>query len=164
MRISPLILICLLSISFAVGRATDASKKLDAPKDGIKFTELGVNLYGKFSFESEGELFDIADGDGKELLPPGAVLTCIRRSYTIGYYGGGATIMEKGKERVIPKVFFILKPSGKITFHSPSPDGNFPGKQLPDSLEFGRLFNPQKNQAEQGSAHQSTTRPESKLK
>jgi hypothetical protein len=133
-----------------------------SPRPEIEFTALGINLYGKFRFESEGELFDIIDNDSKILISSGAVLTCIRRTYTIGYFGGGATIFEDGKSRVIPKVFFILKPSGEITYHSPTPDGNFPGKQLAGSIEFGTLYDSQKNQAEQDGGGQSTSRPESK--
>jgi hypothetical protein len=157
------LLITLLFVgSFALGREPDNVPPVKPPRPEIEFTELGINLYGKFRFESEGELFDIIDNDSKILISAGAVLTCIRRTYTIGYFGGGATITEDGKSRVIPKVFFILKPSGKITFHSPSPDGNFPGKQLPDSIEFGKLYDPQKNQAEQDGGGQPATRPELK--
>jgi hypothetical protein len=153
---------CSILTSILPAQETSKTKQADAPIPKIQFTELGINLYGKFRFESEGELFDIIDNDSKILISAGAVLTCIRQSYTVGYFGGGATITEGGASRVIPKAFFILKPSGKISFHSPTPDGNFPGKQLPDSIEFGRLYDPQKNQGEQDGGGQPAPRPESK--
>jgi hypothetical protein len=136
--------------SFASGEEVVEPKQAESTEEGIEFTEDGIHLYGKFRFESEGELFDIFDKESKVLIPAGAVLTCIRKSYTIGYFGGGAMVNEGTKLRQIPKVFFILKPSGVITYHSPSPDGNFPGKLLPDSIEFGKLYDPQKIPAEKG--------------
>jgi hypothetical protein len=91
--------------------STLGQEKADAPgaksqKPEIEFTDLGIKLYGKFRFESEGELFDVIDNDSKILISAGAVLTCIRQSYTIGYFGGGATSSTNGKSRFIPKVFF----------------------------------------------------------
>jgi hypothetical protein len=58
-----------------------------AEKNGIKFNDLGITLYGKFNFESEGEMFVVENtADRKQLVPAGAVLTCIRSAYTIGYF------------------------------------------------------------------------------
>lgn len=138
--------------SFASGEEVSESKQAESTVQGIEFTEDGIHLYGKFRFESEGELFDILDEKSKVLISAGAVLTCIRKSYTIGYFAGGATVTEGAKSRQLAKVFFILKPSGEITYHSPSPDGNFPGKLLPDSIEFGKLYDPQKIPAEKEAA------------
>lgn len=148
-----LLVVLFLIIFFALWQKMGDMSPAKSQKPEIEFTDLGINLYGKFRFESEGELFDIIDNDSTILISAGAVFTCIRRTYTIGYFGGGATISEKGNSRVIPKVFFVLKPSGEITYHYPSSDGNFPGKQLLGSVKFGKLYDPQKNQeAEQDGA------------
>ena len=156
-------LVILLVASTAQGQEKVDESQVNREHPKIEFTEFGVKLYGKFRFESEGELFDIIDSDSLVLVSAGAVLTCIRESYTIGYFAGGATIDDGGKPRTIPKVFFILKPSGEITFHAPTPDGNFPGKRLAKVSELGRLYEPKNNNAEQGGAHQPATRSESKF-
>ena len=124
--------------------------KEEATITGITFTDLGINLYGMFRFESEGELFDLSDNESKILIPAGAVLTCVRSLYTIGYFAGGGTVTDGDKIFKIQKVFFVLKPSGEVTFHSPTADGNFPGKQLPNSIVFDALYKIDK--AEQGGA------------
>lgn len=105
-------------------------------KDGIEFTELGIRLYGKFTFESEGDLFAVVDNESKELVPPGAVLACIRKSYAIGYYAGDVVFTEGDKEFRSPKVFFVLYPSGKVTFHLPDATGTTFGRQLPGTIDF----------------------------
>jgi hypothetical protein len=110
------------------------------PKERIEFNELGIVLYGIFRFESEGELFAVIDGKSTILVPVGAVLTCIRPAYAIGYFSGGAAVVNGGATRALAKIFFILKPSGEVTFHETSPDGNFPGAQVVGSVVFGILY------------------------
>lgn len=148
-QFSKLLMALLIALSMAASNGCNERDQSDAPGAGIEFTDLGINLYGKFRFESEGERFDIIDRDSRILIPAGAVLTCIRRTYTIGYFAGGARVKEGAKSRGIPKVFFVLSPSGEVSYHAPSPDGNFPGEQLPDSIEFGVLYDSQNNQDEQ---------------
>ena len=115
-----------------------------AQKGEIATTDYGISLYGKFRFESEGDLFSIHKHEGEELVPPGAVLSCIRAYYAIGYFAGGATVTEDNLTREISKVFFIMKPNGEFTYYEPTPDGNFPGDQLRSRPRFGKLYDPER--------------------
>jgi len=158
MNISTFILIaaCLLVMPVTAQVSSDESTK-KASKNGISFTEFGINLYGKFIFESEGELFDLSDSDSKILVPAGGVLVCVRQAYSIGYYGGGATIINGTKFSNAPKLFFILKPDGEVTFHLPSPDGNFFGEQITGTIEFKTLYKPD-NTKKPNKSEQATPR------
>lgn len=110
----------------------------EAPQ-GIRFTELGISLYEKFRFESEGELFDLSGPDSTVLIPAGAVLSCIRSDYTLGFYPAGATVTHEGRSSKVSKVFFVLRPTGEVTFHMPNEDGNFFGKKLEGTVVFDPL-------------------------
>ncbi len=102
--------------------------------DGIQFTEYGICLYGKFVYESEGEICPVSDTEMREIIPASAVLTCIRPTYTVGFYSGGARI--QGDDVVIPKVFFVLERTGKVSFYLPSEDGRFIGEEIEGELIF----------------------------
>ena len=140
---------CSILTSILPAQEASKTKQADAPIPTIVFTELGINLYGKFRFESEGELFDIIDNDSKILISAGAVLTCIRQSFTIGYFGGGATITEDGASRVIPKVFFILSLPAKSAFIPPRQMAIMQGRSCPILLSSVDSTNPKNNQAKQ---------------
>lgn len=101
---------------------------------GVQFTDTGLLLYEKFLFDSEGELFFLSDVDSHDILvPSGAALVCIRKSYSIGVFPERVKVdVGSGNHVSLPKVFFIIKSSGRITFHKPSEsDGRFAGDLLP---------------------------------
>lgn len=123
---------------FLIGCQTQTQEKASQEiQDNIKFTTSGIDLYdGMFRFESEGELFQLIDSESTVQVPTGAVLSCIRRNYTIGYYPGEVSITDSKASFKIQKIFFILKPSGEITFHRPAIGGHFSPDKLTGQIEW----------------------------
>ena len=134
--ISGIVATAFLAMPLFGGPSDEQTQKAPVESLSIEFTHLGICLYDRFTFDSEGEMFSICDNESVELVPPGAVLTCIRRTYSVGYYSFGATIFEDDEASTVPKIFFVLKPDGTITYHLPRPDGNFFGAKILGRVSF----------------------------
>ena len=104
----------------------------------ISFIEDGINLYGKFFFESSlgSDKFYISDQKHTEIVPAGAVLSVVKPNYTIGNFSGKIEVRNADKTVVIKKIFFELNKSGKVIFYHPSEDDAFLGKRIEGDVLF----------------------------
>lgn len=112
------------------------------PDESIKMTDYGIELYGRFLFESEGERYEVLEknknggiGVGTTLVPGGAVLTVIKKRYSIGYYEGKVTVTQSSKVTSVPKIYFTLTAKG-IEFHYPTEDGKYCGEKVAGQVDF----------------------------
>lgn len=81
--------------------------------------DTGMQLYGRYFFDSRGGGLSAIYKENVEVVPPGSAIVVVNQNYIIGSYeGAGYVVDSRGRVR-FQKIFFCVDKQGKFEFGLP---------------------------------------------